>query len=91
MNTSELVQPRHLIRSAEIYVRQSSPNQVLTNKESQRMQYALRDCQFRLETEPLLRFGWRIGCVFTGGNSTEKNFRSFDGFLQSSRFIAIKN
>ena len=43
MNTSELVQPRHLIRSAEIYVRQSSPNQVLTNKESQRMQYALRD------------------------------------------------
>ena len=43
MNTSELVQPRHLIRSAEIYVRQSSRNQVLTNKESQRMQYALRD------------------------------------------------
>ena len=43
MNTSELVQPRHLSRSAEIYVRQSSPNQVVTNKESQRMQYALRD------------------------------------------------
>jgi DNA invertase Pin-like site-specific DNA recombinase len=43
MNTSELVQPRHLERKAMIYVRQSSPNQVLTNKESQRMQYALRD------------------------------------------------
>lgn len=43
MNTSELVQPRHLNRRAVIYVRQSTPNQVLTNKESQRMQYALRD------------------------------------------------
>ena len=43
MNTSELVQPRHLNRHASIYVRQSSPNQVVTNKESQRMQYALRD------------------------------------------------
>ncbi len=43
MNTSELVHPRHLNRHATIYVRQSSPNQVVTNKESQRMQYALRD------------------------------------------------
>lgn len=43
MNTSELVQPRHLNRQATIYVRQSSPNQVITNKESQRMQYALRE------------------------------------------------
>ena len=43
MNTSELVHPRHLNRRAVIYVRQSTPNQVLTNKESQRMQYALRE------------------------------------------------
>ncbi len=43
MNTSELVQSRHVDRKAMIYVRQSSPNQVLTNKESQRMQYALRE------------------------------------------------
>ena len=43
MNTSELVQPWHLNRRAAIYVRQSSPNQVITNKESQRMQYALRE------------------------------------------------
>ena len=40
MNTSELVQPRHLDRNAMIYVRQSSPSQVLTSKESQRMRYA---------------------------------------------------
>ncbi|MHB9081937.1 MAG: recombinase family protein [Pirellulaceae bacterium] len=50
MNTSELIQPRHLDRKAMIYVRQSSPNQVITNKESQRMQYALR--------ERAAAFGW---------------------------------
>ena len=43
MNTSELVQARHVNRHATIYVRQSTPNQVITNKESQRMQYALRE------------------------------------------------
>lgn len=43
MNTSELIQPQHLDRDAMIYVRQSSPSQVITNKESQRMQYALRE------------------------------------------------
>ena len=43
MNTSDLIQPRHLQRRAEIYIRQSSPNQVITNLESQRLQYALRE------------------------------------------------
>ena len=43
MNTSDLIQDRHLRRLAVIYVRQSSLNQVLNNKESQRLQYALRE------------------------------------------------
>lgn len=43
MNTSELIQPRHLQRRGAIYIRQSSPSQVTTNLESQKMQYALRD------------------------------------------------
>jgi DNA invertase Pin-like site-specific DNA recombinase len=42
MNTSDLIQPRHLARRAVIYVRQSSPHQVQHNLESQRLQYALR-------------------------------------------------
>jgi DNA invertase Pin-like site-specific DNA recombinase len=42
MPTSDLIQPRHLTRRAAIYVRQSSPHQVLTNTESQRLQYAMR-------------------------------------------------
>jgi DNA invertase Pin-like site-specific DNA recombinase len=43
MNSSELIQPRHLQRRAMIYIRQSSPSQVTTNLESQKMQYGLRD------------------------------------------------
>ncbi len=42
MSISELITPFHLGRKALIYVRQSNPHQVLTNQESQRLQYALR-------------------------------------------------
>jgi len=40
--TSDLVTLRHLCRKAVIYIRQSTPHQVLTNQESLRLQYALR-------------------------------------------------
>ncbi|MFL4997391.1 MAG: recombinase family protein [Microvirga sp.] len=39
--TSELVTVRHLGRKAVIYIRQSTPQQVLSNQESLRLQYAL--------------------------------------------------
>jgi DNA invertase Pin-like site-specific DNA recombinase len=39
---SDLVTARHLCRTAVIYIRQSSPQQVMTNQESLRLQYALR-------------------------------------------------
>lgn len=42
MNTSELITLQHLTRLAVIYIRQSSPQQVLSNQESLRLQYALR-------------------------------------------------
>lgn len=41
MSTSDLVAAHHLSRQVVIYVRQSSPQQVLTNQESLRLQYAL--------------------------------------------------
>ena len=40
--TSELIKPNHLDRKAVVYVRQSSPQQVINNQESLRLQYALR-------------------------------------------------
>jgi DNA invertase Pin-like site-specific DNA recombinase len=42
MTTSELLTPWHLSRKALIYIRQSSPHQVLSNQESLRLQYALK-------------------------------------------------
>jgi DNA invertase Pin-like site-specific DNA recombinase len=51
MRSSELVTPQHLARKAVIYVRQSTPNQVLTNRESLKLQYALK----KRATE----LGWR--------------------------------
>ena len=41
MNRSEVVNDHHLARNAVIYIRQSSPHQVITNQESLRLQYAL--------------------------------------------------
>lgn len=51
MGSSELVTPTHLGRKAVIYIRQSSPHQVLTNQESRALQYALR--------ERAVELGWR--------------------------------
>lgn len=42
MSTFDLIQPSHLQRRALVYVRQSSPGQVLRNQESTRLQYALK-------------------------------------------------
>jgi DNA invertase Pin-like site-specific DNA recombinase len=42
MSTSDLIKPFHLGRLAIIYVRQSSPHQALTNQESTKLQYALK-------------------------------------------------
>lgn len=48
---SEKISPRHLERSAIVYVRQSSPHQVLHNEESRRLQYAMK--------QRVLSLGWR--------------------------------
>ncbi len=39
---SDLVTVRHLCRKAVIYIRQSTPHQVISNQESLQLQYALR-------------------------------------------------
>jgi DNA invertase Pin-like site-specific DNA recombinase len=43
MNTSELVTSLHLQKKAIIYIRQSTPHQQISNQESLRLQYALRE------------------------------------------------
>lgn len=51
MLTSELITASHQARKALIYIRQSTPHQVLTNQESLRLQYAL--------SQRALELGWR--------------------------------
>src|SRR4030095_14332364 len=51
MSTSETVTTQHLTRKAIIYIRQSTPHQVLTNQESLSLQYALK--------QRALSLGWR--------------------------------
>ena len=41
--TSDKIRPHHLARKAILYVRQSSAHQVLHNRESSALQYAMRD------------------------------------------------
>ncbi len=38
---SDKIRPQHLARKAILYVRQSSPYQVIHNLESQKLQYAM--------------------------------------------------
>jgi DNA invertase Pin-like site-specific DNA recombinase len=51
MSSSETVTTQHLTRKAIIYIRQSTPHQVLTNQESLNLQYALK--------QRALNLGWR--------------------------------
>jgi DNA invertase Pin-like site-specific DNA recombinase len=48
---SDKIKPPHLQRKALLYIRQSSPDQVLNNQESRRLQYAMKE---RLE-----QLGWQ--------------------------------
>jgi hypothetical protein len=41
--TSDKIRPHHLERKAILYIRQSSAHQVLHNRESSALQYAMRD------------------------------------------------
>lgn len=50
MTASALITPSHLARKAIIYIRQSTPQQVITNQESLQLQYALR--------QRALELGW---------------------------------
>lgn len=48
MTSSTRITPQHLARQAIVYVRQSSPQQAVQNRESLAMQYALRDRAIQL-------------------------------------------
>ncbi|WP_218013997.1 recombinase family protein [Rubellimicrobium roseum] len=70
---SELVMPTHLARRAVVYIRQSTPAQVVSHQESLRLQYAL--------VERARELGWRSSYVdvidadlgLSGASTTGRN------------------
>ena len=48
---TEKIKPMHVNRKAILYIRQSSPHQVMHNQESRRLQYAMK--------ERLVALGWK--------------------------------
>ncbi|HEU4407408.1 MAG TPA: recombinase family protein [Polyangiaceae bacterium] len=84
MNNAELVQDHHRARKAVIYIRQSTPHQVMTNVESRAMQRALRETAKRL--------GWdeaRIELVESDTGVSARSTEGRDGYKNLLGLIAM--
>lgn len=77
---STKLQPWHWERQAIVYVRQSSPQQVLENRESTARQYALVDRAVAL--------GWSRSCVEVIDEDQGMSGRSIEGRLGFQRLLA---
>src|SRR5438309_1662156 len=80
MNTSDLIQPRHHARRALVYVRQSSPQQVLSNQESLRLQYALK--------QRALELGWHERAIQVIDTDLGRTAATTDGRLGFQHLVA---
>lgn len=80
MISSEIIQPHHLARRAFIYIRQSTPHQVLTNTESQIMQRAMREHAQRLgwlaDRIEIVEGDTGVTAATTAGRDSYKNLLS---------------
>lgn len=84
MSTSELITPGHLARKAIIYIRQSTPQQVLSNQESLHLQYALR--------QRALELGWcadDIQIIDTDLGLTAASAQHRQGFQELASLVAL--
>ena len=82
MNAPEAVQPKHLARLAIIYIRQSSPHQLLNNQESLRLQYKLK--------ERALAAGWppeQIRIIDTDLGRTGRTTQGRPGFQETVALV----
>ncbi len=77
MSTSELITVQHLAREAIIYIRQSTPHQILSNQESLELQYALK--------QRAIDLGWKADKVIiidTDLGITGTNIEKREGFKE---------
>jgi DNA invertase Pin-like site-specific DNA recombinase len=80
LNRSPKIQPSHLERLAVVYVRQSSPQQVLEHVESTARQYGLTD---RAET-----LGWLADSIVVIDDDQGQSGQSLEGRLGFQRLLA---
>ena len=81
---SDLVTPGHLSRSAVIYIRQSTPHQVISNQESRRLQYALK--------QRALDLGWQeadISFIDSDLGTSGSSAQGRDGFKDLAARISL--
>jgi DNA invertase Pin-like site-specific DNA recombinase len=78
--SSSKIQPAHLEKLAVVYVRQSSPQQVLEHRESTARQYAFAD--------QAVAFGWPRGRVLTIDEDLGKSGRTAEGRSGFQRLIS---
>jgi DNA invertase Pin-like site-specific DNA recombinase len=83
MSASEVIQPSHLERLALVYVRQSSPHQVLANQESLKLQY---DLQHRARAA-----GWDPAQVRIIDADLGRTGRTAEGRLGFQEVVALVN
>jgi DNA invertase Pin-like site-specific DNA recombinase len=86
LRSASKIQPRHLDRLAMVYVRQSSPRQVLENRESRERQYALAQFPQRL--------GWpaeRVVIVDDDQGQTGKIVGKRSGFPQLMTEVSLNH
>ncbi len=83
MTTPECIQANHLARVAVIYVRQSSPHQVVNHQESLRLQYLL--------TERAHAFGWGPGRVRVIDADLGLSGRSAEGRPGFQEMVSLVN
>src|SRR5689334_24917185 len=77
---SPKLRPWHLDRSAFVYVRQSTPQQVSDHQESTARQYAL--------AERAVALGWATECVTTIDDDLGKSGQSIEGRPGFQRLLA---
>jgi DNA invertase Pin-like site-specific DNA recombinase len=84
MLRSDLVTPGHLSRSAVIYIRQSTHHQVISNQESRRLQYALK--------QRALDLGWHKGDILVIDSDqgiTGSSAQGRDGFKDLAARVSL--
>ena len=91
---SDLVSLDHLSRSAVVYIRQSTPHQVISNQESRRLQYALKqralDLGWLKEEDTMAKYISLVKYTAKGIENIKESPGRLDAFKQLCESMGAK-